>query len=189
MQLVKLNKLLLNLTQLGHKKNTRIMHLTMPKQVHFHNNTSTANTAIEQKLRKYIEACNVCVDYPESLFDDLYDENFIAIDAGKRVTRNDEKTIHAVLHHQRAKVELRRFHQVEPNQYDLQLAYLCRIESSSFVVSKIVTVENDKITNAFDYNVKSIPTTRGPKIVPHPYARNMARINRNNQIPLDFTPM
>ena len=91
------------------------MHLTMPKQVHFHNNTSTANTAIEQKLRKYIEACGE-EHYPESLFDDLYDENFIAVDAGKRVTRDDEKTIHAVLHHQRAKVELRRFHQeVEPN--------------------------------------------------------------------------
>lgn len=88
------------------------MHLTMPKQVHFHNNTSTANTAIEQKLRE------------------------------------DDET---------------------------------------FVVSKIVTVENDNITN----NVKSIPTTRGPKIVAHPYS-NMARINRigtNNQIPLDFTPM
>ena len=163
----------------------------MPKQVHFHNNTSTANTAIEEKLRKYIEACNdEELDYPDSLFDDLYDENFIAIDAGKRVTRNDEKTIHAVLHHQRAKVELRRFHQVEPNQYDLQLDFVK--EDETFVVSKIVTVENDKITTAFDYNVKSIPTTRGPKIVPHPYARNMGRINRigmNNQIPLDFTPM
>jgi hypothetical protein len=166
------------------------MHLTMPKQVHFHNNTSTtANTAIEQKLRKYIEACNEEY-YPESLFDDLYDENFVAIDAGKRVTRDDEKTIHAVLHHQRAKVELRRFHQVEPNQYDLQLAFVK--EDETFVVSKIVTVENDKITNAFDYNVKSIPTTtRGPKIVPHQYA-NKTKINRigtNNQIPLDFTPM
>ncbi len=159
----------------------------MPKQVHFHNNTSTANTAIEQKLRKYIEAFDEEL-YPESLFDDLYDKNFIAIDAGKRVTRNDEKTIHAVLHHQNAKVELRRFHQVEPNQYDLQLAFVCK-EDETFVVSKIVTVENDKITNAFDYNVKSIRTTRGPKIVPHPYAKNMARINRNNQIPLDFTPM
>lgn len=177
------------------------MHLTIPKQVHFHNNTSTANTAIEQKLRKYIEACNdEELDYPESLFDDLYDENFIAIDAGKRVTRYDEKTIHAVLHHQRVKVELRRFHQVEPNQYDLQLAFVppiralksTRKEDDTFVVSKIVTVENDKITNAFDYNVKSIPTTRGPKIVCHPYAKTMARINRigtNNQIPLDFTPM
>ena len=154
----------------------------MPKQVHFHNNTSIANTAIEQKLRKYIESCNEEY-YPESLFDDLYDENFIAIDAGKRVTRYDEKTIHAVLHHQRAKVELRRFHQVEPNQYDLQLAFVK--EDETFVVSKIVTVENDKITNAFDYNVKSIPTTRGPKIVPHPFNR----IGMNNQIPLDFTPM
>jgi hypothetical protein len=160
----------------------------MPKQVHFHNNTSIANTAIEQKLRKYIESCNEEY-YPESLFDDLYDENFIAIDAGKRVTRYDEKTIHAVWHHQRAKVELRRFHQVEPNQYDLQLAFVK--EDETFVVSKIVTVENGKITNAFDYNVKSIPTTRGPKIVAHPFA-NKARINRigmNNQIPLDFTPM
>jgi len=164
----------------------------MPR-VRFHPSTSssiTTSTIIEHKINNYVDAFNDDKsEHIESLFDDLYDDDFIftAIDAGKRVNKSEVKVIHDIMRCHGAKAELRHFRQVDSDSFDIEIAFVKEFET--YTIKRLVTVKKDKITKTSDYDV-TMKATKGPKIARHPYS-NRGKQNgiAMNQIPLDFTPM
>ena len=93
------------------------------------------------------------ISYPQTdiLFDDLYQRDFHGIYEGKQINLSELKQLHTDKLSRFDQCRLIYFRKVGACAYDMKLTFFTK-EGDEFSIRRLLTVEDDKIGGAIDYN-------------------------------------
>ncbi len=132
-------------------------------KVHIYSNKQARSISnIEQKMRNYINAWNTNDLKTDILFDDLYQPDFHGIYEGKQINLKELKQLHRDKLSRFDQCRLIYFRRVGACAYDTKLTFFSK-EGGEFSIRRLLTVEDDRIGGAIDYNGTIAPTKSNEK--------------------------
>lgn len=141
-----------NTNSITHQSPKQHLLSNMSKVHNIYPNKQVLSTSkVEQKVRAYIAAWNKDDLKVDLFFDDLYQYDFHGIFDGKKVNRTELRQLHKEMRTKANQARLVYFRKAGACAYDMQIAFVSK-DNEKFSIRKLITVEDDKIANAIDYN-------------------------------------